>query len=126
MNGPTHQFAGAIAALVMTQNDTSEKTCALHRPAAAIPIGALLGKLPDMIEPALGNPHHRQFFHSIAVFGLLVAGMHKVYHWEPRDDFEKVTRGILLIGGAAYLSHLALDALTSRSLPLVGHLRISA
>lgn len=39
MNGPTHQFAGAIAALVMTQNDTSEKTCALHHPAAAIPIG---------------------------------------------------------------------------------------
>jgi len=122
MNGSTHQLAGAVAALVVTQKDTSSKYGALHHPAAAIPIGALLGKLPDMIEPALGNPHHRQFFHSIAVFGLLATGMHKIYHWEPRDDFEKIIRGILLVGGAAYLSHLALDALTSRSLPLVGRL----
>ncbi len=122
MNGPTHQFAGAIAALVMTQNDTSEKSCALHHPAAAIPIGAFLGRLPDMIEPALGNPNHRQFFHSLAALGLLAAGMHKIYHWEPRDEFEKIIRGSLLVGGAAYLSHLTLDALTSRSLPLVGRL----
>lgn len=122
MNGPTHQLAGAIAALVMTQNDTSEKSSALHHPAAAIPIGAFLGKLPDMIEPALGNPNHRQFFHSIAVLGLLAAGMRKVYHWEPQDEVEKIIRGVLLVGGAAYLSHLALDALTSRSLPLVGRL----
>ncbi|HSH28996.1 MAG TPA: metal-dependent hydrolase [Thiohalobacter sp.] len=122
MNGPTHQFAGAIAALVMTQNDTSEKTCALHHPAAAIPIGAFLGKLPDMIEPALGNPNHRQFFHSVVVLGLLAAGMRKVYHLDPQNEVEKILRGVLLIGGAAYLSHLALDALTSRSLPLVGRL----
>jgi len=122
MNGPTHQLAGAVAAFVITQNDASEKSGALHHPAAAIPIGALLGKLPDMIEPALGNPNHRQFFHSIAVLGLLATGMHKIYHWEPQDDFDKVLRGILLVGGAAYLSHLALDALTSRSLPLVGRL----
>ncbi|MBZ0071940.1 MAG: metal-dependent hydrolase [Gammaproteobacteria bacterium] len=120
MNGPTHQFAGAIAALVMTQNDTPEKSCALHHPAAAIPVGAFLGRLPDMIEPALGNPNHRQFFHSVVVLGLLAAGMRKVYHWEPQDEVEKIIRGVLLVGGAAYLSHLALDALTSRSLPFVG------
>lgn len=122
MNGPTHQFAGAIAAFVMTQNDASEKICALHHPAAAIPIGAFLGRLPDMIEPAFRNPNHRQFFHSITALGLLVTGMHKTYHWEPQDEFEKIVRGVLLIGGAAYLSHLALDALTSKSLPLVGRL----
>jgi len=120
MNGPTHQFAGAIAALVMTQNDTPEKSCALHHPAAAIPVGAFLGRLPDMIEPALGNPNHRQFFHSVVVLGLLAAGMRKVYHWEPQDEVEKIIRGVLLVGGTAYLSHLALDALTSRSLPFVG------
>jgi len=122
MNGPTHQFAGAIAALVMTQNDTSQKSCSLHHPAAAIPVGAFLGRLPDMLEPALRNPNHRQFFHSIAVLGLLAAGIHKAYHWEPQDEFEKIVRGVLLIGGAAYLSHLALDALTSKPLPLVGRL----
>lgn len=122
MNGPTHQFAGAIAALAITQNDNSEKSCLLHHPAAAIPIGAFLGRLPDMIEPAFRNPNHRQFFHSITVLGLLATGMHKAYHWKPQDEFEKIVRGALLIGGAAYLSHLALDALTSKSLPLIGRL----
>jgi membrane-bound metal-dependent hydrolase YbcI (DUF457 family) len=73
-----------------------------------------------MIEPALGNPNHRQFFHSFVVLGSLSAGMHKVYHWEPQDEVEKIIRGVLLVGGAAYLSHLALDALASRSLPFVG------
>ena len=122
MNGPTHQFAVTIAALVMTQNDTSKKSCALHRPSAALAVGAFLGRLPDMIEPALGNPNHRQFFHSVAALGLLVAGMHKVYHWEPQDEFEKIVRGVLLVGGTVYLSHLALDSLASKSLPFVGKL----
>jgi len=44
---PTNLQA-ALAALVMTQNDTSEKSCVLHHPAAAIPIGAFLGRLPDI------------------------------------------------------------------------------
>ena len=122
MNGPTHQIAGAIAAFAITQNDNSEKSGVLHHPSAAIPIGAFLGRLPDMIEPAFRNPNHRQFFHSITVLGLLTTGMHKAYHWEPHDEFEKIVRGVLLIGGAAYLSHLALDALTSKSLPLIGRL----
>ena len=122
MNSPTHQFAGAIAALVMTQNDSSEKLCPLHHPAAAIPVGAFLGRLPDMIEPALRHPNHRQFFHSITALCALGIGMHKAYHWEPQDKFKKTIRGILLVGGAAYLSHLALDAITKRSLPLIGRI----
>ena len=77
MNRPTHQIAGAIASLVITQNDNSEKSCVLHHPAVAIPIGAFLGRLPDMIKPAFRNPNHRQFFHSITVLGMLAAEMHK-------------------------------------------------
>ena len=46
--------------------------------------------------------------------------MRKIHQWEAEDDFERLLRGFLLVGGAAYLSHLALDAVTSRSLPLVG------
>ena len=122
MNGPTHQFAGAIAALAIVQSDCEEKSTALHHPAAAIPIGAFLGRLPDMIEPSVGNPNHRQFFHSVVALGLLGTGMHKIYHWEPQDNTDKLLRGLLLLGSAAYLSHLALDALTSRSLPLLGKL----
>tara|TARA_R110002072_G_scaffold209067_2_gene366515 strand:+ start:4385 stop:4753 length:369 start_codon:yes stop_codon:yes gene_type:complete len=122
MNGPTHQFAGAVAALAITQVDSDNKSTLLHHPAAAIPIGAFLGRLPDMIEPSLRNPNHRQFFHSVTVLGLMGAGMHKLYHWDPQDKFDKLLRGLLLIGGGAYLSHLALDALTSKSLPLIGKL----
>ena len=78
MNGPTHQFAGAIAALAIAQSDSSEKASALHHPAAAIPIGAFLGRLPDIIEPSVGNPNHRQFFHSVVVLGLLTTVWHEV------------------------------------------------
>ncbi|MGB2256314.1 MAG: metal-dependent hydrolase [Spongiibacter marinus] len=123
MNGPTHQFAGAVAAFAIAQHDSKNKTTPLHHPAVAIPIGAYLGKLPDMIEPSLGNPHHRQFFHSLTVLGLLGVGMHKVYRWDPQDNVKQLLRGLLLLGGAAYLSHLALDALTSRSLPILGKIR---
>ena len=122
MNGATHQFAGAVAALTITQIDSEDKSTASHHPAAAITIGAFLGRLPDMIEPSLGNPNHRQFSHSVAVLGLLGTGMYKLYHRDPQDEFEKLLRGLLLLGGAAYLSHLALDALTSKSLPLLGKL----
>lgn len=79
MNGPTHQFAGAVAALVITQIDSEDKSTALYHPTAAIPIGAFLGRLPDMIEPSLGNPNHRQFFHSVAILGLLETGIYKLY-----------------------------------------------
>ncbi len=120
MKGPARQLAGAVAGIVISACDHEHKTGHLHHPVAAGTVGALLGTLPDMIEPALGNPHHRQFFHSLTVLGLAGWGMHKIHQWEPEDNFERLLRGFLLVGGAAYLSHLALDALTSRSLPLVG------
>ena len=119
-NGVTHQLAGAVAGIAISAYDHEDKAGHLHHPVAAGTVGALLGKLPDMIEPALRNPHHRQFFHSFAVLGLVGWGVHKIHQWEPEDDFERLLRGFLLAGGAAYLSHLALDALTSRSLPWVG------
>ena len=81
-------------------------------------LGLYAAKLPDMIEPAL-NPNHRKFFHSFT-FGTGVSyAMYKVYKWEPNDSVEKVLRGILLILGGAYLSHLILDASTPKSLPLI-------
>ena len=120
MNGTTHQLAGAMTALLVTQNDTSQKPTILHHPIGAMSVGAFMGKVPDIIEPSLGNPNHRQFFHSIAALGLVSAGTYRLYHWEPQDDFENSLRVLLLIGGAAYLSHLALDALTKKALPLIG------
>jgi len=120
-NGPTHQLAGAIAGIAICVLDKEETNSDFHNPVAAGAIGAMLGKLPDWIEPAT-NPNHRQFFHSVIVLSGLAMGVKKLYEWEPEDDGEKLLRSALLIGGAAYLSHLALDSLTSKSLPLVGKL----
>lgn len=82
---------------------------------------ALLASLPDQIEPAL-HPNHRQFFHSVIFAGALGYGMYRAYKWEPQSTGEKIFRWFALIAGAAYLSHLALDACSAKSLPLLGKL----
>ena len=122
MNGPTHQLIGVAIGIASAARDDEHKSSHLHHPLAAGAIGAFFGKLPDVLEPALRNPHHRQFFHSFAFLGMVGWGVHRVSQWEPQDELEKWLRGLLLIGGLAYMSHLVVDAFTSRSLPLVGRL----
>jgi membrane-bound metal-dependent hydrolase YbcI (DUF457 family) len=122
MNRATHQWAGAVAGLLAVTTDRNDACSPLHHPMAAMVLGSIAGTLPDMIEPAIGNPHHRQFFHSVTIGTALVWGASRVYQWQPESDAEKVVRVALLVGGAAYLSHLLLDSSTPRSLPLLGHL----
>ncbi len=122
MNGPTHQLIGVAIGIASAARDDEQKYNHLHHPLAAGAIGAFFSKLPDVLEPALRNPHHRQFFHSFAFLGMVGRGVYRVSQWEPRDELEKWLRGLLLIGGLAYMSHLVVDAFTSRSLPLVGRL----
>ena len=120
-SGSTHQIAGALAGLgICLVDDSGEKQEPLP-PLAAATVGALVGKLPDQLEPAL-HPNHRQFFHCVLVFGLLGYGIDQAYCWEPQSTTDVWVRRALLVAGASYLSHLALDALTKRSLPLVGNL----
>jgi len=45
--------------------------------------------------------------------------LHRAYKWEVKDDWERLLRLVMLAGGAAYLGHLARDAFTAKSLPLV-------
>ncbi len=80
--------------------------------------GYALGTLPDLIEPAL-HPNHRQFFHSFTALGLAAYGMKKLYDWEPETGKGKFWRGVGFIVSGAYGVHLAMDAFTKRSLPLV-------
>jgi len=116
-NGYAHSFAGTAVGLAvpLIDKDAIKETSVLL--IAGSLVGNFFGKLPDIIEPAFKNPNHRQFFHTAVGYGLK-----KAYDWQPEDKFEKVIRGILLCAGAGYLSHLALDAITPRSLPLVGKL----
>jgi inner membrane protein len=119
MNGPTHRLVAGAA------------TCAylMHQEAKAGPLTAapFLGAaaavaftgLPDILEPAT-SPNHRAFFHSLAFAGLVGVGMKKLYSWEPETDGQKLLRKVVMVAGAAYLIHLALDFTTRKSLPLIG------
>lgn len=120
-SGSSHQMAGAIAGTVMCVIDQRAEKSQGFNPLIAAFLGGLAGKLPDYLEPA-AHPNHRQFFHSFLVLSGIACGMKSVYQWEPDKPWEKLVRGLLLVGGASYLSHLLLDSCTKKSLPLVGKL----
>lgn len=87
-------------------------------PLAAGALGMLCTNLPDILEPAT-SPNHRKVFHSVTCAVVIAVGMKKAWDWEPEDDLWRVTRFLVLVAGAGYLVHLALDATTKRSLPLI-------
>lgn len=118
-NGATHRLAAAVAVgavLTHTEYNSNEKTM---RPVVGAVLAAGTTNLPDLIEPA-AHPNHRQFFHSVAFAGILGWGACKVYEWDPELPVDKAIRFVLLIGAAGYLIHLALDACSPKSLPLIG------
>jgi inner membrane protein len=87
-------------------------------PVAMGAAAALMPSLPDLFEPAV-HPNHRKLFHSVAMAIAISCGMYRAYKWETQGDWERLARALLLVGGAAYLGHLARDAFTAKSLPLV-------
>ena len=74
-------------------------------------LGMTIAMLPDVIESAAHNPNHRQFFHSVVA----LLSVFFVYNKIGIDEFEKL---LVNIGLGGYASHLLLDALTPRSLPI--------
>ena len=121
MNAAAHRMtAGAGIFLVMANQEevAGEKTA---WPLVGGVAGSVLTCLPDRIEPAI-HPNHRQFFHSLIFAAGLGYCFLKVKQWEPEGEEGAIVRKIALIGIAAYLVHLALDATTAKSLPMVGRL----
>lgn len=119
-SGPTHRTTAALVAFTATSICANDKRIRdLPHPVIAGGLASVLTNLPDWIEPAT-NPHHRQFFHSLVFAGGVAYGLKRAYQWIPQDDRERLLRHLLLIAGGAYLVHLALDACTKRSLPLIG------
>ncbi len=84
-------------------------------------LGAILGTLPDVLEPA-DHPNHRQFFHSFLFAAVLGYLGYKLYKWNPEEPWQKAARMLGLIAISAYLIHLSMDFVTPKSLPLVGKL----
>jgi len=108
-------FAVAVATAVVQQREGHPDAGASISMGAA---AACLPSLPDILEPAL-HPNHRRFFHSATFAVGMAYAMHRVYSWETEGEWEKLARVLLLAGGGAYLAHLALDALSAKSLPLI-------
>lgn len=119
-NAKTHMLAGAGVSVTTVFLDKNKHPVSHHIAIAPV-VGAFMGKLPDILEPGF-HPNHRQFFHGVTVLTLLSVGLLKAYRWSPEKPFEKFIRGLMLIGGVAYLSHLISDASTPKGLPLLGKL----
>lgn len=90
-----------------------------HAPVTGSLLASICTNIPDWLEPAV-NPHHRQVFHSIAFAAMIGGGMYKLSQWKTQTDGEKLLKFCLMVAGGAYLAHLAMDACTKRSLPLLG------
>lgn len=121
MNGPTHRLvAGSAAALFVAHRDHVAGTPSA-RPILAGLATALTTCLPDILEPAT-SPNHRQFFHSLVWAGLVVAAVAKLREWKPTKPGEVLLKDLAMCAAAGYLIHLTLDAMTKKSLPLLGKL----
>lgn len=76
--------------------------------------GAVVGILPDVFEPAL-SPHHRGFFHSVFILGVL--GYLAYRYYQKRNLSGARVVAVVMALSAAYGSHLVLDACTAMGLP---------
>jgi inner membrane protein len=119
MNAAAHQLtAGACIGLFLA--DRRQRTGeAGTDPVVGGLAASIFTKLPDLLEPAT-SPSHRQFFHSVLFASLLGAVLYKLHHWLPEAPSEKFWKAAAMTAISAYLIHLALDATTVKSLPLVG------
>lgn len=121
MNAAAHQLtAGAAVGLFLADRQQRTGEAMVH-PVLGGLAASVLTKLPDMLEPAT-SPHHRQFFHSLGVACVLAVGAHKLHQWQPGDRRGRFVKAVGLLTISGYLIHLALDATTAKSLPLIGKL----
>ena len=117
-NATAHRLGAALAIggiSAYVENKNGENTAA---PLVHATFAGILGTLPDLLEPA-SHPNHRKTLHSVAFAGLLSYGLYRLQQWETEDDFQAMVKTLGLIAGGAYLVHLAMDATTPRSLPLI-------
>lgn len=117
MNKPTHLIAGTVAggATYFYLKQAIGEEPEFGELLIFLGAGAFVGVLPDVLEPA-DSPNHRGFFHSA---GLCVMGYLAYRKWITQDLPDAKLQMVLQILGAAYGSHLALDACTPRGLPLL-------
>jgi len=77
-------------------------------------VGSVGGLIPDKIEPAI-HPHHRKFFHSVAMILLIGGGLYYLWKTDKVPEWVKWTGTAL---GTAYGLHLLIDGFTPAGLPI--------
>lgn len=149
MNGKIHTGVGALAGLgtLIAWQWFEDKQIGVPELLGGALGGALGGRLPDLLEPARSS-FHRRFAHSAVATGSLVEAAHRslgpvkdrleIFAGELKgkaaNAVDWLDRAILLaaallldflqgffmglVGG--YVSHVFLDALTPRSVPVIG------
>lgn len=143
-----HTFVGAGAGLftALYRARTQEPLHQLAEGVGGGLAGCLGGKLPDIIEPPTSS-WHRGPFHSVAALGLLSSSFPRLEAWEQwcRENAEhhrnvrmapnvdpfsqflhflaeavwRILAGIPAGFVAAYISHLLMDGVSARSIPLI-------
>ena len=128
-SGNTHKLVGlSVGCALPLLVDSKNESFSLEHFALFAITGVGFGRLPDILEPALGNPNHRNFFHSIAI-GIVICYF-AIWVWNSLDQkisSERKKNGDVLyfiltfifVALVAYLSHLALDGLTKKGLPII-------
>lgn len=148
-NGPTHILVGVIAGTgaAVFKSKGQETPCRFLEAAGGALGGYLGGKLPDILEPATSS-WHRSTAHSFSAAAVVATGLAKVDIFQnycrrradsiaavratmPEDGglgvllqllaeaFWRLCAGFAAGLAAGYLSHLALDALSPRCIPII-------
>jgi len=121
MNAKEHGCFGAVAGAGYTliryhrrKSNNPETSFPWEQLVVNMVLGFIFATLPDWLEPAT-NPNHRKFLHSFAMGGLVVYGMYGKHTQDMDDKSLDTIRSI----GMSYLSHLAAESTTPKSIPLI-------
>ena len=121
MNGAAHQIGAFATVTTLSLAEQRKQGRVTARPFFDGAVAAVLTGLPDKLDPP-NHPNHRQFYHSLVLATGVGYVTYRAYQWEPTEDWERIVRWLIVVGGAAYLVHLVMDACTKKSLPLLGTL----
>lgn len=122
MNAAAHALHAAAAVCgAHAMRDLHHHGQLTTMPPASGGLAALLGSLPDLVEPAC-NPHHRQFFHSVAFLCGVGYVTYRVYRWQPEQPWQQLMKWLGVVAGGASVVHLMCDVRTPRGVPMLGRL----
>jgi hypothetical protein len=103
--------AAEIARQLIEQSNEPAPKIDWGRYALHVGAGCVAGALPDILEPSLGNPNHRGFFHSLSaalIVWWIATGKHT--KGEP-VEFRRLLQALAL----GYTLHLGADLFLSKA-----------